>query len=706
MDLQRSEECRLAALKSYDLFDSGSGEIFDALTAYAADAFGADFSFVSLIGEHDVWLQGSTFPERVRIDRETSLCARTLLSNEPVVVPDVSTQRPDQTAIGFYAGAPLIDAEGFHLGALCVCDSRPRAKFDDADRQRLTELAKMAVSLMEHHKANKLHRAIGSFASVMNVALLTSNSDGIITFWNDAAEQMFGHSAADAVGKPIEIIIPERFRAQHSEGMKRTVSTGFSKLAGKTVELAAVRADGSEFPIELRLASWNGPSGLEFGGQIYDISARKERERHLEHLAHHDPLTGLINRSGFIEQLDRSMKDGTTAVFAIDLDGFKEVNDTFGHAVGDSLLQSVALRLVGLLERTGTVARVGGDEFAVFLTNFADIGDASKTAQCLCEAFEEPFLMSGHKIFVGLSIGMAFAPLHAEDAEELLLKADVAQLAAKKRGGRMLQVFDRALSNKLQARRAFKDEMRRATEEGQWKLLYQPQNRLSDGSLIGVEALLRWEHPERGLLKPADFLETLETHLVASEVGSWVIDEACRQLNSWRMQGFDVPRIGINLFGVQFKKASLAETIGNAIEEYALQPHDLELEITETIALRSDDMILGALNDLRNSGVHIAFDDFGTGFASLSTLAKLPVSRLKIDRSFVSDLGLRPHGAAIISAVVTLARQLGLEVIAEGVETDDQRLRLMGLGCMDGQGYLFGKPVSGSVLFDRHRIAA
>ncbi len=579
---------------------------------------------------------------------------------------------------------------------LCIGDTRPRESFDANTCEKLEDLAALATTLVEESRTNLPDRAISSFAKVMGLALITSNAAGKITYWNPAAEDIFGHSASEAIGRPIEIIIPERFREYHVAGMKRVSTTGVSNLSGKTIELVAVRKNGSEFSVEMRLASWLGPDGIEIGAQIHDITDRRERELRLEHLAHHDALTGLANRNGFSKKLEAVIARGHATVFAIDLDRFKEVNDTFGHAVGDTLLQGVAVRLVGLLEPGATVARLGGDEFAILLPGNGAQSSATATAKLLNDAFKEPFVLSGHRMQIGLSIGIGLAPLHAEDAEELLLRADLALLEAKKIGQDNIRVFDPPIANQLTARRAFKDELRLATERGEWELTYQPQVRLSDQELIGVEALLRWKHPERGLLFPADFLNTLETHLVAHEVGEWVIDEACRQMAVWRMQGLDVQRMALNLFAAQFTNGNLGKAIGHALEKHALSPADIEIEITETIALRSDDQILTALNELRDCGINIAFDDFGTGFASLSTLARLPVTRLKIDRSFVHDLCNRPQGAAIVSAVISLGRSLNLEVTAEGIETDEQRIRLLALGCREGQGYLFGKPVAAS----------
>ncbi len=705
------EERRLAAPASKEKFGTGSEPAYDAITKFASNVFDVPISILSLVLEDEHGFKSGHGVDMYNVERARALCAHVLETLEPLIVLDARFDQHVPSApafdgeqeLRFFAGVPLVNSSGHPLGVLCIGDTRPRESFDANTREKIQDLAALATALVEESRTSLPDRAISSFAKVMGLALITSNAAGKITYWNPAAEDIFGHSASEAIGKPIEIIIPERFRDHHVAGMKRVSTTGVSNLSGKTIELVAVRRDGSEFPVEMRLASWRGPDGIEIGAQIHDITDRRERELRLEHLAHHDALTGLANRNGFSKKLEAVIARGHATVFAIDLDRFKEVNDTFGHAVGDTLLQGVAVRLVGLLEPSAIVARLGGDEFAILLPGNGAQSSATATAQRLNDAFKEPFVLSGHRMQIGLSIGIGLAPLHAEDAEELLLRADLALLEAKKTGQDNIRVFDPPIANQLTARRAFKDELRLATERGEWELTYQPQVRLSDQELIGVEALLRWKHPERGLLFPADFLNTLETHLVAHEVGEWVIDEACRQMAVWRMQGLDVQRMALNLFAAQFTNGNLGKTIGQALEKHALSPADIEIEITETIALRSDDQILTALSELRDCGINIAFDDFGTGFASLSTLARLPVTRLKIDRSFVHDLCNRPQGAAIVSAVISLGRSLNLEVTAEGIETDEQRIRLLALGCREGQGYLFGKPVTASdnCWFDR-----
>ena len=549
----------------------------------------------------------------------------------------------------------------------------------------------------EERGSFRSRRSISGFADATALAIVTADASGRVAFWNRAAEAMFGHSWREMIGQPLERIMPARFHSEHAAGLARVAAGGDARLSGKSVEVVALRKDGTEFPIEIAIASWDGATGREFGAQIQDISARRERELGLRHLARHDPLTGLLNRGSFRDVLEEAIRDQcTTTLLALDLDGFKAVNDNFGHAVGDTLLQAIAIRLRAVAEGNGVLGRMGGDEFALLLAPSDDPLAGRTAADRLLWAFAEPFQIAGHTLQIGLSIGIAIAPLHAADTDELLLRADLALLAAKKAGGRRMRSFDNGLRDQLAARRAFKDELRVATEQRQWVLYYQPQVRLADGALVGVEALLRWRHPTRGLILPAAFLPVLETHLVAYEVGNWVIEEACRQLAAWRRAGRVVPRISVNLFAAQFTAGTLERTIAAALIRYGLAPSDLEIEITETIALRPDDQILATLHTLHAAGVNIAFDDFGTGFASLTTLKQVPVSRLKIDRSFVDDVCEAPHSAAIVAAIVSLSERLGLELVAEGIEREAQRAMLMRLGCNIGQGYLLGRPEAGT----------
>lgn len=709
------ENRRLETLNSYDLFDTKIDPAYQQFTELGSHLFQAPICLVSIVGADDQWFKASHGLTTRQTPRSMSFCAHTLGSDAVLVIPDATkdpTFRDNALVTGpphirFYAGAPLIDAAGVHLGAFCIIDTEPRPGLSTHQRWLLKHLAAMVMSRMEKRRTSHPARAVEGFAGANTLAILTTRNDGTITFWNRAAEHMFGYPASEAIGRSIDLIVPDRFRAEHRASLERAAVRGIGRLTGKTIEVVGLRRSGAEFPVEITISSWPGTKGVEFGAQIQDISHRRERELALQHLAHHDTLTGLVKRPGFDAMLDTCLKeDGAATLLALDVDNLKSVNDTLGYPIGDALLQAIASRLNAVAESGCTVARLGSDGFALMLPGREDPFAARVTAMTVLAAFREPFRIGGHALQIGLSIGVAMAPVHAIDFEGLLLRADLALIAAKKAGGRQYRLFDAGMNNELAARRAFRDELRRATEDGQWELFYQPQLRLDNHTLLGAEALLRWRHPLRGLLTPAAFLSVLETHPVAYEVGSWVIDEACRQLAAWRRDGWHVPRISINLFAAQFSAGTLEQVISAALEKHALHPQDLEIEVTETIALRPDSQIVATLQSLRHAGVHIAFDDFGTGFASLTTLKQLPVSRLKIDKSFVEDICEAPHSAAIVGAVLSLAERLKLEVVAEGIETEEQRAMLLRLGCTVGQGYLLGRPADASIYPGSRLLAA
>jgi diguanylate cyclase (GGDEF)-like protein/PAS domain S-box-containing protein len=625
-----SESNRLDALSTYDLRSGASEPGYSQLADLGAQLFNVPICLVSIVGEHHQWFKGRHGLAMSSTPRSASFCTRMLSSESPLVVLDAAADpafRDDplvtgQPHIRFYAGAPLIDSDGVHLGSFCIIDTSPRPAFSDEDEQLLVQLAAIVLSRMEKRRRTRLAQAVQCFASASKLALLTADADGRITFWNNAAAEIFGRPPSEAIGRSLDILFPERCRNGHGGGITRIARGATAKLAEKTVELVGLRRNGEEFPLELRISSWQGAAGREFGAQVQDISQRRQRELTLQYLDDRDALTGLTSGLAFRAKLTAGLSERkAVTLLTFDLDGLKQINDAFGYPVGDALLQAIAVRLNAVAGSTeNTLARLGSDAFALMLPGQHDPSAARATAMAMLTAVREPFVIGGHLLQVGLSIGVAMAPLHATEADELMLRADLALLAAKKAGGRQFQVFDIRLSDQLAARRAFKSELRRATDQGEWELFYQPQMRLDDGALIGAEALLRWRHPTRGLLTPAAFLGVLEGHPVAYEVGSWVVDEACRQLAAWRRSGWDVPRVSVNLFAAQFSAGTVEQVIRAALERHALHPDDLEIEITETIALRPDDQTAASLLSLRQSGVHIAFDDFGTGFASLTTL--------------------------------------------------------------------------------------
>lgn len=695
------EADRLVQMPSYELFGSDPERIFDAVAEAAARAYDVPIALVSLIGEGEQWLKARWGLELASTPRGSSFCTHTIAARSEFVVTDAALDprfaaNPlviGEPGIRFYAGAPIINDAGVALGALCLIDRQPRPDIAAPDLDLLDSLAQLLSRKFDNRRDLRQQRALSGFAETSSVAVITTSDTGLISFWNASAERLFGYRFDEVRGEDISLIVPERFREDHHRGLQRVREGGVARLVGKAVEVVGLHRDGREFPIEIAISSWPGPQAREFGAQIQDISARRARDVKLQHLAEQDALTGLPNRRVFRQRLEEALEaDAAACVLMLDLDGFKGINDTLGHPTGDDLLRLTAVRLSARLDGDEVLARMGGDEFAVLLPGCCDPLRARQVGQALVSAFDEDFPVGGHVLRLSTSVGFALAPLHAEQGDELLLRADLALLEAKRRATGSVRIFDQGLENKLAAQRAFQDEVRHAVLNREWELHYQPQVRMSDNRLVGAEALLRWRHPTRGLIAPGLFLDTLERHAVADEVGRWVIDEACAQLVRWRATGSDLTSISVNLFAVQLRLGGIERVVLDALGRHGLVPSDLELELTEKIALSQNARAMSEIAALRRAGVRLAFDDFGTGFASLTTIKSFEVDKLKIDRSFVADLPHNTHSRAIVGGMLHLARELNLEVVAEGVETQSHLCALLDLGCEVGQGYLWGKP--------------
>jgi diguanylate cyclase (GGDEF)-like protein/PAS domain S-box-containing protein len=536
-------------------------------------------------------------------------------------------------------------------------------------------------------------KAATHFANATKLTLVSVDATGTIRFANPAAADLFGYELQEMIGQPVEIIIPERLRRAHASGFSRAVAGEKLNLRGKPFEVYGRRKDGSEFPMELTLCAWHDKRGMGAAAVIRDISERRERESRLLRLASQDVLTGLHNRVKFAELLADTLAEGrNVSVLMLDLDGFKEVNDNHGHLVGDSLLQAVAVRLPICLPINTEAARFGSDEFAILLPD-ACASKASSAAEAVLSAFAMSFEVCGQVLDIGASVGMAIAPLHGVDAEELIASADFALQRARAAGGGLVTVFDPAMRDEAASRRKLLDDLRRALRDGELELHYQPKVRMASNQMFGLEALIRWRHPEKGLLLPGSFLPVLEQSALALEIGWWTLEVACRDAAALVAAGHAALKMGVNLFPGQLHSPTLRKRVVEALERNGLQPEHLELEVTETTALHNEDKSLQAMNALREIGVGIAFDDFGTGYASLSSLQRYPLTTLKIDRGFIRDLLSKPRDAAITRALISMSRELGLETIAEGIETPEQEAFLLALGCQAGQGYRYGKPM-------------
>jgi diguanylate cyclase (GGDEF)-like protein len=417
--------------------------------------------------------------------------------------------------------------------------------------------------------------------------------------------------------------------------------------------------------------------------------------------AQHDALTGLPNRILFQDRLSQALaqaqrNEQKVAVMYMDLDRFKHINDTLGHSPGDALLRQVASRLAGCVRGSDTLARLGGDEFTVVLTELEDADDAIRAAQAIVEAMRQPFTLEGRELFITMSLGMSLYPDDGADAATLMVNADVAMYRAKELGRDNFQWFDIDMNALARERMDLESQLRYALQAGQLTLDYQPQCG-ADGSIFAFEALMRWQHPVLGSVSPTRFIPIAEDSGLIVPMGEWALREACRQAAAWRRAGRPELRVSVNVSALQFNRPDWVETVRGALEEAQLAPEALELEITESLLLDDVRESSASLFKLRELGVGVAIDDFGTGYSSLSYLHKLPISTLKIDQSFVREIGMAPmHGqgdAPVIRTIIALAHNLGMKVVAEGVETEEQRRVLVALGCEGLQGFLLHRPL-------------
>jgi diguanylate cyclase (GGDEF)-like protein len=422
-----------------------------------------------------------------------------------------------------------------------------------------------------------------------------------------------------------------------------------------------------------------------------DITERKAVEERVAYMAHHDALTGLPNRVLFRDRLGEALvradNGETFYVLCLDLDHFKDVNDTLGHPVGDKLLSAVSGKLSQAIGRGDTVARLGGDEFAIIQTG-AMPQENTALAQSILDMLSKPFEIDGHQVLVGVSIGIALGPADGRDPDALLKAADMALYRAKTDGRGAYQYFEPDMDARMQARRAMELDLRKALSNGELEVYYQPLVNVEQDRISGFEALLRWHHPERGTVSPAVFVPLAEEMGLIGKIGTWVLKQACAEAATWP----DDIRVAVNFSPAQFKSRSLILDITSALAASGLRPKRLEVEITESVMLQDTDAVLQTLHQIRELGVRISMDDFGTGYSSLSYLRKFPFDKIKIDQSFVRDLSDRQDAIAIIKAVATMSASLGMDTVAEGVETSDQLLRLRHEGCTEVQGYLFSKP--------------
>ena len=429
----------------------------------------------------------------------------------------------------------------------------------------------------------------------------------------------------------------------------------------------------------------------------------------MRHLAHHDFLTDLPNRVLLNDRIAQAITLAERnrvqiAVMYMDLDRFKTVNDSLGHSVGDRLLQEVARRLRGAMRSSDTVSRQGGDEFVILMPDVADPAAVAHGAQKILDAVSKPYTIDGHELVTTPSLGISVYPTDGRDVETLLKNADAAMYHAKESGRNNYQFFTHDMNARAVERLSLERSLRRAIERSELRLHYQPQYEVGSGRIVGMEALIRWEHPELGLLLPGRFMPLAEESGLILPIGEWVLNEACRQSREWQDQGLQAVRIAVNISALQFSSIGFAATVEAALRSANLEARHLELEVTESVIMQGAERVTDSLEQLKTLGLELAIDDFGTGYSSLSYLKRFPIDKLKIDRSFVRDITTDKDDAAITSAIIALTHNLGLRAIAEGVETREQYEFLEREGCDEVQGFLFSKPLPAAQCVDLLKI--
>jgi diguanylate cyclase (GGDEF)-like protein len=430
-----------------------------------------------------------------------------------------------------------------------------------------------------------------------------------------------------------------------------------------------------------------------------DVTDRKSAEARISYLATRDPLTELPNRVLFNDRLEQGIvaarRTGQSlALLFIDLDRFKNINDSLGHQVGDQLLKQVGTRMLDCIRKGDTLSRLGGDEFVVTLEGLQQAEDAAQVASKIIKALSRPFDISGHTLNTSCSIGISIFPLDADDERAMMKNADTAMYHAKEKGRNNYQFFSPEMNTRAVERHTLETALRQAIEQQQFKLYYQPQVDMRSGKVVGVEALLRWDHPQRGLLAPGTFMAVAEETGLIEPIGQWVLRSACQRARAWQDAGYPALKIAVNISARQLiRPREFARGLGRVLSATGLEPRYLELEMTESLLVHNAEENIAVLRKLGQEGMRIAVDDFGTGYSSLSYLRQLPIDTLKIDRSFVRDIESDSEDAAIIQAIVAMAHSLGLQVTAEGVETRGQLEALAQIGCDEYQGYLFSRPL-------------
>lgn len=724
------EMVRREALVPYEIHPDERDRLMDDFTLLASQVCSAPVAILSVVKSGRVQHVSRVGSSPGSAADEDAFVSRAILESELCVVPDTlndrsmeDTQTSEFGEIRFYAGVPLTTPEGYRFGVLSVIDNKPR-QLSETQARALGSLAGAVMAGFElRRKRVELEQARvdreKAFESLTAseercAMLLRGASDGMWEWDLETNEMhfcarwkaMLGYQENELSNAP-----DEWFNRVHPEDIEQVQSEIMSHLLGISTQFQSEhrvrkRDGGYRWMLSRGLAVMDSNRYVyRMTGSLTDVTEQKQAEKQLLHNAFHDALTGLPNRALFMDRLKHSLaevKKGEGYAFGVlflDLDRFKVVNDSLGHQIGDQLLVAAARRLESCLRPGDIVARLGGDEFAVILDHVRHVSDAIQAAERIRERLAAPFNLSGHEVFISASIGIALNQTASEEPDEILRNADTAMYRAKDQGRGCFELFDKGMHARNAALSQLEAGLRGALARDEFRVHYQPIISLENWRINGFEALLRWEHPEHGYISPLKFIPVAEETGLIIQIGQWVLREACRQLRVWQDQFPSDPplSISVNLSGKQFSQPDLIDCISQILKESGLEPGSLKIEITESAIIENIDAAAMMLKRIKALGVRLSLDDFGTGYSSLSYLHRFPIDTLKIDRSFVSRINL-PKNAEIVKTILTLARNLGMDVVAEGVETREQVLQLTGLNCEYVQGYLLSKPIDGRAM--------
>ncbi|MGC6388887.1 putative bifunctional diguanylate cyclase/phosphodiesterase [Ewingella sp. S1.OA.A_B6] len=697
---QQEENRRLHALAEFQLIDTPPEDGFDRLTTLAARLFEVQIVLITLVGRDKQFFKSRHGIAICETARDVSFCSHAIKQDDILFIPDALKDPRFATNplvlgypfIRFYAGKPLVTATGDRLGTVCLIDSVPRDTLSPIEEQNLNDLTALVMDRMELHRLQSLRsvsqQRFESIASTSPDAIICSDLIEGITFWNAAARKMFGYEPSEMLGQTAAKIISMNDIPVYKEELSKLRRGQGSTLEGKVFPLRGLRKAGTEFPAEVSLSAWRDGKRTSIGIIVRDVTERHESEARLFRLASLDMLTGLANRSAWYRQLVLQKSSNVPfTILLLDLDGFKAVNDAYGHAAGDMVLCRVAYLLEDLCEDAVINARLGGDEFAILLAGIEE-HNIDTLASGLINRLLKPFYYEETLIEIRASMGIAHYPMHGKDEGEVMKAADLALYRAKANGKGRYEIFLPEFREVDRAKRTFENELNQALIKKEFILVYQPKFFSDSLQLAGCEVLLRWAHPTRGVLKPSSFIETLSVSPFSADVGEWIIKEAFTQMIQWRRE-YPFLTCSINLFTSQLHHDGLGscvrETIGISATPF------INFEVDEAVLINTDMVVQERLHTLNRLGVQITVDHFGKYTAALSLLCQEFVSSLKIDKRLTQDIDVNMQVTKLVSAIVASGRQLGLVTSAGGVETKNQLDHLLLAGCQIVQGNYLSK---------------